>query len=278
MNAYIIWEAKMKTIKMILCDLDGTLLNANNTISDRTKKAIKMARNAGIIFGIATGRPPYAVLELIKIWDIDEDVDCIVGFNGAHILDRTLNESRLNFPISSTLQYEIMKHYENEPVNFMIYEPDGIYTQKIDAVSERLSRNNRLPRYELSEEILSHEHPKMLISCLKEDMERIEKVMETIHIENIRGVHSQPDLFEIFDARNSKSKGIEQIAKMHGYTLENVMAFGDEDNDLEMLRDCGVGVVMANGSAKALAIADEVTASNLDDGVAVKIENLFKKY
>lgn len=267
----------MKTIKMILCDLDGTLLTANNSISDRTKKAIKMARNAGIIFGIATGRPPYAVLELIKIWGIDEDVDCIVGFNGAHIIDRNLNESRLNYPLSSTTQHEIMKHYANEGINFMLYEPDGIYTQREDAVTERLSRNNRLPRRELTEEILSHEHPKLLISCRKEEMERVEKVMETIHIENVRGVHSQPDLFEIFDARNSKSRGIEQIAEMHGYTLENVMAFGDENNDLEMLQDCGVGVVMANGSAKALAIADEITASNLDDGVAVKIENLLKK-
>lgn len=264
----------MKTIKMILCDLDGTLLNADNAISERTKKAIKMARKAGITFGIATGRPPYAVLELIKIWGIDEDVDCIVGFNGAHIIDRTLNESRLNFPLSSTAQHEIMKHYANEGINFMLYEPDGIYTQREDAVTKRLSRNNRLPRRELNEEILSHEHPKLLISCLKEEMERVEKVMETIHIENVRGVHSQPDLFEIFDARNSKSRGIEQIAEMHGYTLENVMAFGDEDNDLEMLQECGVGVVMANGSAKALAIADEITASNLDDGVAVKIESM----
>lgn len=267
----------MKTIKMILCDLDGTLLTTNNTVSERTKKAIKMARNAGIIFGIATGRPPYAVLELIKTWGIDEDVDCIVGFNGAHIIDRTLNESRLNFPLSSATQHEIMQHYANEGINFMLYEPDGIYTQREDAVSARLSRNNRLPRRELSEEILSHEHPKLLISCLKEEMERVEKVMETIHIENVRGVHSQPDLFEIFDSRNSKSRGIEQIATMHGYTLENVMAFGDEDNDLEMLKDCGVGVVMANGSAKALAIADEITASNLDDGVAVKIESMLSQ-
>lgn len=264
----------MKTINMIMCDLDGTLLNANNTVSKRTKQAIKLARKAGIYFGIATGRPPYAVLELIKIWGIDEDVDCIVGFNGAHVLDRRLNESRLNYPLSSIDQHKIMKHYANEGFNFMLYEPDGIYTQKVDNVSERLSRNNRLPRRELTDEILSHEHPKLLISCLKEEMQRVEEVMASIHIENVRGVHSQPDLFEIFDARNSKSKGIEQIAQMHGYTLENVMAFGDEDNDLEMLQDCGVGVVMANGSAKALAIADEVTASNLDDGVAVKIESM----
>ena len=55
------------------------------------------------------------------------------------------------------------------------------------------------------------------------------------------------------------------------------MAFGDEDNDLEMLKECGIGVVMANGSQKALAIADEITASNLDDGVAQRIEALLNQ-
>ena len=267
----------MKTVKMIMCDLDGTLLTSANSVSDRTKKAIKMARQAGIYFGIATGRPPYAVSELIKIWGIEEDIDCIVGFNGAQLIDYTLNECRLNYPLSSANQLEIMKHYENEGINFMLYEQDGIYTQKVDAVSERLSRNNRLPRRELTDEILSHEHPKLLISCPKEKMARVEEVMSQIHIENVRGVHSQPDLFEIFDARNSKSRGIEQIARLHGFTLDHVMAFGDEDNDLEMLKECGIGVVMANGSQKALAIADEITASNLDDGVAQRIEALLNQ-
>ena len=259
-----------------MCDLDGTLLTAENTVSERTKQAIKKARKAGIYFGIATGRPTFAVQECIKLWGIEEDVDCIVGFNGAMTQDFTLNKCQLNYPLTPAMQQEIINSFNTLDVNFMIYEPDGIYTQKVDAVSTRLSRNNHLPRFVLTDEILTHEHAKMLVTCPQEQMDQVMNILNNLHLDTIRGVRSQPDLFEIFDARNSKSRGIEQVANYHGFKLDQVMAFGDEDNDLEMLEECGIGVAMANASSKALAIADEVTASNLEDGVAQRIEQYLK--
>ena len=85
----------MNHIKLVLVDIDGTLLNDNGIVTPKTIAAIKKLKEKHILFGIATGRTPYAVKHLIKDWKIDEYVDIIMGFNGGCYLDmRTRSEER----------------------------------------------------------------------------------------------------------------------------------------------------------------------------------------
>ena len=77
------------------------------------------------------------------------------------------------------------------------------------------------------------------------------------------------------DSRVSKTSGIEQILKPFGLTMDNVMVFGDEDNDIDMLTNAAIGIVMANGSTNAKNAADEITDSNDDNGIGNALDRYF---
>ena len=111
----------------------------------------------------------------------------------------------------------------------------------------------------------------------KEVIDEVEKFYQDHQDSRYRGVRSTKNLFEFLEPHVSKSFGIERIAKNYGCTLENVCVFGDELNDLEMIRDCGVGVCMANGNLTVKEIANYVTGSNNEDGIAEFIDKYLVK-
>ena len=86
--------------------------------------------------------------------------------------------------------------------------------------------------------------------------------------DDFKGVRSTPNLYEFMNPNISKSHGIETIVKAHGWSMEQVLVFGDEMNDFEMIRDCGIGVCMGNGNPQLKALADAITGSNDEDGIA----------
>ena len=259
-------------IKMIFTDLDGTLLNNQNQVSDRNKEAIRAARKAGIMFGIATGRPLAAIKQLIKYWEIEDLIDCLVCCNGAELVDMKNHQETFSYPLSAATQHQIADAFQKENVNLMIYDNGRLVVQQEDAVSERLSRNNHMPRVLFEKTVLDREHAKLLITADTDQMTRIEEILKQLRLPNLHGIKSQPDLMEVFDDRNSKSQGIEQLAISHGYSLKETAAFGDQDNDLDMLKRCGLGIAMKNASLNAQQAADDLTLSNLEDGVADYIE------
>ena len=268
----------MKEIKMIMTDLDGTLLRNDKTVSELTIKTLKKLKKENILFGIATGRTLNAVSKLIHQWNIAEYVDVLVGFNGAHIIDESLNFNKLSHPLTGDSIKSIINKFEDLDVNFLIYEDDILWSKRIDEVSIALSQTNQLESRVYEADLLERPQAKMLIGCAPEFMDQVVLRASEFSLPSVHSVRSQKFLYEYMDERNSKSAGINQVAQMHGFTLDNVMAFGDEDNDLAMLKDCGIGVCMANGSENAKSMANLLTKSNEEDGVAFMIEKLLANH
>ena len=77
----------MKNVKAVMCDIDGTLLSSNGSVTPKTIEANKKLREHGILFGISTGRDVPSVKQLLKVWGIDGLVDLMVGSNGGEIND-----------------------------------------------------------------------------------------------------------------------------------------------------------------------------------------------
>ena len=131
----------MENIKIVLCDVDGTLLNSKNEITPKTKEAIKNLKNHGILFGIATGRPVASIEGLLPDWGIEEDVDIILGFNGALVKDLSLNKEFQSDMIDGKYIVEILKEYEPLDSAFGIFIDRKIYVNKIEnqtlAISKR---------------------------------------------------------------------------------------------------------------------------------------------
>ena len=122
----------MNHIKLVLVDIDGTLLNDNGIVTPKTIAAIQKLKEKHILFGIATGRTPYAVKHLIKDWKIDEYVDIIMGFNGGCYLDmRTQNMSSC-YLLDGKYIPMIFNEFKEFHFNAGIYDQESFHVLKED--------------------------------------------------------------------------------------------------------------------------------------------------
>lgn len=268
----------MENIKMILCDIDGTLLNDEKKITPKTMAAISKLKERGILFGIATGRSPIAVQYLIKDWGLEPYVDILMGFNGSQYFDYVLHKEELSNLVDGKIIEDIIKEYSHFDISFGIFDGKEYHATRENRGSIGIATNNKLTL--IIDDLKKYRQTKatkMLAMGEPKVIDEVEKYYQKHLDERYRGVRSTPDLFEFLEPHVSKSFGIERIAKQHGFTLENVCVFGDEANDLEMIRDCGVGVCMANGNPIVKEVADYITDSNNEDGVGKFIEDKILK-
>ena len=273
----------MKTkpdIKAVFVDVDGTLLTCAQTDDPRTIESIKKIREKGILFGLATGRDATSCEKLIEThWNLSGLVDLIVGTSGAALMDNIHHTYQSSYPLSGELITSIMDHFKDLPVNFCIPDSGVLVGPKDDALLRGLAKADNVSyRVEDYTTYLSgKDHSKLIIICNPEDMEKIIERGSTFHNDAFRsqGLKTCAILYEYMDSRVSKTSGIEQILKPFGLTMDNVMVFGDEDNDIDMLTNAAIGIVMANGSTNAKNAADEITDSNDDNGIANALHRHF---
>ena len=270
----------MEDIKIVLCDVDGTLLNSKNQVTPKTKEAIKKLKDYGILFGIATGRPVVSIEGLLPDWGIEEDVDIILGFNGGLVKDLSLNKEFQSDLLSGQYICEILKEYAPLDLGFGIFVDKKIYANKLSNQIYAISERNKFQLIicDLAKEFKDKEVFKMLAINEKDKTQEVIDYYNKIHVSPYyKGIKTSPFLFEFMDPNISKCHGIEKLALAHGCTMENICVFGDEMNDYEMIRDC-YGIAMGNGNEKVKEIAKFVTLSNDEDGIAYYLNNyIFKE-
>ena len=127
------------TYKCVFSDIDGTLLNSNHQVTERTKAAITKVRENGVLFGIATGRALEAVTVLTPEWGIDHLVDVYMGYNGAHVLDLNLGVDEKTHMVEGDHIKEIMEHFYDLDVTMCVYVGRTLYSHKQDERSARIT-------------------------------------------------------------------------------------------------------------------------------------------
>jgi len=257
-------------IKAIMCDIDGTLLTSEGIVSPLTVESIKRAKEQGILFGLSTGRDVHSVKALMKEWGIAGLVDAIVGTGGAEICDFILGVEKQSFPIVGQLIFEIMKHYEDMDVNFIVPHEGVFYVQKDDRHIQRLSKDDKVP-YQIVDfhKFLKEPKPKLIIMCDEDNMPHVIARSQTFHSQKFKcaSLKTASVLYEYMDPRVSKTYGLKQIMDLHHIDMCDLCTFGDADNDYDMTLHAGVGVVMANGSEKTKSVADYITDDHNHDGI-----------
>ena len=267
----------MQTIRFIFSDLDGTLLNSQKEVSDETIATIQELKKHGFKFGIATGRPKVGIENNWKQWRIDEYADFVVGNNGGviwNLTNHTYKDTHLLQPETMQNIYELVKQYKP---NFYQYGEQVVYAHRID---ERAQKNGAMNKVEVQQKDVSE---MMQQPCHKFSMlfpaEHIQDVLTILDKEQGKGFHYvQPieNYIEFSDSRVMKSYGIQTAIAPYQADLSNVIVFGDEGNDLEMLTKAGIGVCMKNGTDLAKSHADEITDyTNEESGV---VRHLKKKF
>ncbi|MCU5746636.1 Cof-type HAD-IIB family hydrolase [Staphylococcus sp. SQ8-PEA] len=285
-------------IKLIASDMDGTLLNASHEISDKNIEAIKYAQSQGITVVIATGRAFYEASAPVEDAKLAVPYICL---NGAEVRDETFNimsTSHLNHELIQRIKNELNK----EGVYFQVYTNRGIYTedpehdveiyvdiaeragQKADVEKIRAAIQKRLDNgtlkvvsdYNAIESIPGEIIMKIL--AYDSDLEKIDRVSERLAESTHLAISSSSrGNIEITHSDAQKGIALHRIAEQLNIDMEEVMAIGDNLNDVSMLERVGYPVAMENATDEVKAVAKYETTSNEDDGVGHAIMRLIEE-
>lgn len=276
---YMLGGKNMDQVKIIISDLDGTLLNDEEIVSEKTIHVIRKLKEQGYLFGFATGRPIISVERLLSRWKMNQkDIDFVVGLNGGHVKDYSLNIEKFYFQMEGNIIKKIIHHFQGFPVNYGVYKKDFLGVYQDDDLAKRLSKSDGIPYQVIDfQNIFLEKQSKLIVICNPQDMPKIKEHGDKLCIENIKSIQAGKIEYEYMNNDLSKTYGIQQLCSWHGCTLENVIAFGDADNDADMIKNVGIGIAMENASSLTKSAAKDFTASNNDDGVAKYLEeNLLK--
>lgn len=260
-----------ETIRLIMADVDGTLLTDDKKLTPRTRDAIASLKARGIRFGIATGRSPYAVRMLVHDWGIADCTDLILGFNGGAVYDTATGEMQEFYPLSREGREALMEDLKGFDCAFGVYDHEEYHATARDAITERTANMNH---FTFVEDDLKHYDTvnKVLVTAVPEEIDRILAYYSSREKPELYAVsQSGKDRLEVVNPGLTKSKGMAILCRQLGLSNENVLTFGDMMNDYEMIRDY-VGVAMGNADEPVKQAARYVTASNNEDGIGVFIE------
>ncbi|MBR5795840.1 MAG: HAD family phosphatase [Erysipelotrichaceae bacterium] len=267
----------MKNVKLVICDIDGTLFDwTNRKLSPKTKEIITQLKQKGILFALASGRSVSELKPYAKEWGFDEQFDFLMGQNGAELYFPKEDKKYEYFLLKKEWIKEIidfMEPFETNP--FCFYHDEGMLCKVHDEMIDRsiaTSKRKPIVAKDMSD-FWSIENAKMMFRMKEELTPVVEKYLEEHPFEFYKGFKTQSTLIEFMDKRISKGYGLQQLCQLTNIPLEEVVAYGDTTNDNEMLQVAGLGVCLLNGSDDTKAIADEITKSVCtEDGFANHVE------
>lgn len=265
--------------RMLVADIDGTLLTSQGTLTDATKEAVRAAVAAGCIVTLATGRRFASASPIADELGLELP---IVLHNGALVKDSLTGEifhhdhlslEATELAITACVATGVQPIlYENAFLGHGMFagpeELDGPYA------GPYLARAGDLLTRCPYDRLLPTEPPLQLSAY--DDEQKIAMLQQQLVFPECRTVTSPTTtgghFLELLSAHSSKATGIAHLAQRFGLTMDEVVAVGDNFNDVEMLREVGLGIAMANAPEAVRRQAREVTASNDEDGVARVIE------
>jgi Cof subfamily protein (haloacid dehalogenase superfamily) len=262
---------------LIACDVDGTLFDENETITPRTREAVRAAVAAGAHFVVATGRPPRWIRPVVDALGFAPMAVCA---NGAVIYDPATDQ----VVSARTLAVDMLG--ELAEIATRAIPGAGLAVERIGERAHDTATPQFVssPGYEHAwlnpdntevsiTDLLSAPAIKLLIrKAGARSADMAAELAKHVGIEGDITYSTNNGLVEIVPLGISKATGVEEIAKPLGISNGEVVAFGDMPNDVPMLLWAGHGVAMGNAHPDVLAAADEITAPNSDDGVGRVLE------
>ena len=264
--------------KMIALDLDGTLNNDQKVITNRTKEALIAVQKKGVTVVLASGRPAPGLQRESELLELEKYNGILLSYNGGRVVDATTQAVIYEKCLPQETAVRLLKHIEDYPVTPIVDNGKHYYTtSKDEFMIEFESRLNNLGIKEVDNvaDALDFSPAKILIAAPNEQlMSSAEKIMKPF-LKELSFVQSTPYFLEATVKGISKASSLEAICNKLDIKPEEVMAFGDEQNDMTMIEFAGLGVAMGNACDKLKAIADEITLSNNEDGIAQTLEKYY---
>lgn len=268
-------------IKAVFFDIDGTLLNDKKRVEKTTILAIKQLKEQGIFVGVATGRGPSFVQDYLE----NLNLDFAVSYNGQyiHTRDKVLYQN----PLKKNLVREVLRYASNKNREVSLGTVSGLVGSQLIAIGtstfgqivsrlvpkhfstsikdsfKLLYRRFKPQNIEYLKEILTKPIFQIVLVATVNESQKFKKQFPKLTI-----TRSSPYSIDLISKGQSKIKGIQRLGKLFDFSLDEVMAFGDSENDLDMLSSVKIGIAMENGHDNVKSIASYTTDSNNRDGIA----------
>ncbi len=266
--------------KLVVCDIDSTLIVKYQPLSDRSKAVINELKRRGIYFGIASGRTLEEIRSMMNSWGYD-DFELLIGLNGAAIWDDIAKKKYEDFVLKKEWIREILDIMAPYPKNnIMMYRDRIVLCDNIDDNLEHSSKvTNMIPRPVKSwEEYCEYDNAKIMFRVTEEEMARLEVALQKLPNDRYQWFKTQSTLLEFAHRDVSKGYALKKFCELENIPMEAVMAFGDTTNDNDLLAASGWGVCMQNGSDDTKQIADDITEKPCtEDGWADYMEKFLRE-
>lgn len=267
-------------IRLIASDLDDTLLNANSDVNGRVVKALHAAMAVGCGIVLSSGRMLEAMLPLAKRLEVNAPM---LLYNGAMAYDHNTGETIFADQLPYETALAIARLCEDAGYYLQVYPGKNYYCPRITEATKKYAWSIKVDPIPVNMPMVQwmEAHPsgmqKLLLIDTPEGADKAKAMLEAAFPTGASFAKSRPHYVEMSPEGVNKGAALLRLARHFGIERDEVMAFGDGQNDVEMLKAAGTGVCMENGCPEAKAVADRIAPSNLEDGVAQVIEEYLEK-
>lgn len=264
--------------KLLVLDVDGTLLNDEREISKRTLAALLKVQQMGVRIVLASGRPTYGLMPLAKTLELGNYGGVVLSYNGCQIIKAQNGEILFERRINPEMLPYLEKKARKNGFAIFTYHDDTLITDSPDneyIKNEALLNNLKIIREDEFSTAIDFAPCKcMLVSDKEKALIGLEQHWEKRLAGTLDAFRSEPYFLEVVPCGVNKANTLGALLEHLGVTREEVIAVGDGVCDVTMLQLAGMGVAMGHSQDSVKVCADYVTASNEEDGVALAVEKL----
>jgi Cof subfamily protein (haloacid dehalogenase superfamily) len=263
-------------VDLVACDLDGTLLASDLVIRERTLDAVAAARAEGIRVAIVTGRMYQSAVRYARAAGLDEPMVC---YQGAAVVDPSTGRFLHHDPIPVELAREAIAAVQEAGHGLNVYVDDELYVSEVTPGAERYARFQHLELHVVGDLLAWLDRPptKLVSVAEPEEIDALKAHMVARFDHRLHISKSLPIFLELSRKGVTKGSGLAFLAELLGVDRATVVAFGDAENDVELLRFAGYGICVANGDPAVLGIADHVCPPAEEEGVAQVLEAIVER-
>ncbi len=256
--------------KLIAIDMDGTLLNDEKKISQANFDAIQQARKNGVKVVLASGRPLVGFKRYLEELNLTTEDDYAVAFNGGLVQSTEGTKTISKTPLSLEDYKSLYKLSKELKVNIHALTEDSVISPKDSKYTRHEAEMNHICNVIIPVDEVTIDTTIVKVMFIDES-EIIERIIEEIPEEvssKYTVVRSSPFFLEFLPKSVNKGVGVAALAKKLNIKQEEVICIGDAGNDIHMIKYAGLGVAMGNAFPEVKKVADFITKTNEQDGVA----------
>ena len=265
--------------KAVFLDMDGTLLRSDHSVSDETIQTIRILTDKGVSVILVSARPINAVLPTFRHIGLPASAP-LITLNGSYIVenDKPIFQAMIDLPMTTRVAEEVrpfkatIAYYLQREWFSEVKDSWTDHEQKIMDVPVGIAPIETLVKDWDSRKIGPN---KMMVMSEPDNITLIQQHLRSIYNGRLNIYPSKATYLEVMDTRGSKSNAVKFVSERLGLRPAEIIAMGDNYNDVEMIQFAGVGVTMGNAPDDIKAVADHVTDTNNNDGVRKAMEKFF---